>query len=243
MKTFHRNDPLYVNYFKFMEWFRGTVELKDDFASVTSTKKEFTFGVPHTSEGTAHLLVSTKNHTLLVPANSKTALPQQWKERGGLTFMTLDDGKTSESGENTEPVEVLSGNSEKIIKGFSQAQCAGFLETPEVYTEWAQWLTQCNRNNSKNKNVTFYAVKVSSIFVSGAIAVRSPDCVGIYGVATHPQYRKRGLGTLLLRKIMEDSDPGHGVGLQVETGSYAHQYYLKLGFQNLYEFRRMKNEN
>jgi GNAT superfamily N-acetyltransferase len=63
--------------------------------------------------------------------------------------------------------------------------------------------------------------------------------VGIYGVATIPAERKRGLGTLLLGRIAQAARETE-LGLQVETGSYAHRYYEKLGFVNGYALHRLK---
>jgi ribosomal protein S18 acetylase RimI-like enzyme len=181
-------------------------------------------------------------HMLLVPTPLSTELPSAWKRNGGVTFMVMGNQPSGPSQANSG-VRVVSGNRNQIVDDFSTAQCAGFLETPDARAGWASWLTQANLNNLDQSDVTFYVAYVSNSPVSGAIAVNSDSCVGIYGVATDPKYRKRGLGTLLLNEILTTSKASDVIGLQVETDSYAHSYYKRLGFKDIYELGRFKNEN
>src|SRR5262249_42394879 len=125
-------------------------------------------------------------------------------------------------------------------EGFSAAQCAGFLETAEAHSQWANFLIEANQKNEGNSDVGFYVAYCDEKSAAGAIALKSHDCAGIYGVATDPKWRKQGLGTLLLEKILEDFKDVGVIGLQVESESYAHNYYRKLDFKNIFELGRFK---
>jgi len=241
--SFNSKEPLYLNYLKFMRVFRGTVDTDETASSVQSEKEEFTFSVPHSKQGLVTLTSSLKTHTLLTPQDFESHLPLGWKNHGGLTFMVKKERSSSGNIRVEAGVQLAEGNNLQIADDFSVAQCAGFLETPEAHSSWAKFLTEANQKNTENNDVIFHVARMDGRPVAGAIAVKSQMCKGIYGVATNPKYRKRGLGTLLLNQILHDSAVEEIVGLQVETESYAHKYYRKLGFEDIYELRRFKNEN
>ncbi|WP_372446405.1 GNAT family N-acetyltransferase [Kribbella aluminosa] len=57
--------------------------------------------------------------------------------------------------------------------------------------------------------------------------------VGVYAVATKPQYRGRGLATSLLAQVRRDA-AGRRLTLQVVEGSDAERLYLNAGFRPAY---------
>lgn len=238
MISFER-DPLYRNYFKFLELFRGGVEFEDDYSSLRCEREEFSFAVPHTKNALDELSAASDFTKLLIAPEMLDALPASWKAAGGITFMEMSEGSQKFDCSAGQEIRISWGNDSQVIEHFSDAQCAGFLESPADFSKWAEWLSQANRKCLNNKDVKFGVAHSSKEPAAGTIAVRSEHCTGIYGVATKPAHRKKGLGTLLLSQLVEQTPAESVIGLQVETGSYAHAYYRKLGFHDTFELRRL----
>lgn len=65
---------------------------------------------------------------------------------------------------------------------------------------------------------------------------RSPDEIRVIDIALLPEHRRRGIGTALLRAILEESvRGGRPVRLHVERTSPAARFYERLGFVSLDE--------
>jgi ribosomal protein S18 acetylase RimI-like enzyme len=72
---------------------------------------------------------------------------------------------------------------------------------------------------------------------AGAASVRMTDGItGIYGVATRPCFRRRGVCAALIRHVIAAARAErHGtVYLSAQTGGYAEQLYARLGFERLF---------
>ncbi|MCL2330941.1 MAG: GNAT family N-acetyltransferase [Proteobacteria bacterium] len=68
--------------------------------------------------------------------------------------------------------------------------------------------------------------------VANVVSVYNKDWLLVIGLGTLPEYRKQGLGTVLMKDIIERA---HKLGiktitLQTETGTYNEKYYEKIGF-------------
>lgn len=60
---------------------------------------------------------------------------------------------------------------------------------------------------------------------------RRPDEIRILDIALLPQYQNRGIGTSLVREVMDEAaEAGLKVSLHVETFNRAHTLYDRLGF-------------
>ncbi len=73
--------------------------------------------------------------------------------------------------------------------------------------------------------------------VGAAMLTSHENAWGIYGVATLPQARGQGVGTVLMRRMIADAReraPGP-ICLQAETGGYAQRWYERLGFRVVYD--------
>jgi hypothetical protein len=133
-------DPLLKNYLEFIRLFRGEVRHEPGIAHAKSERESFNFAIVCDGAGLSAVLKESPP-TLLLPDG--IAPPQGWKSSGALTFMKAGPALARAESD----VRATHGNDEKIIRDFSQAQCAGFLETPEAYSGWADWLTERNLRN------------------------------------------------------------------------------------------------
>lgn len=83
-----------------------------------------------------------------------------------------------------------------------------------------------------NKKIINYLASMNNKVVGIGSFIFSRGYGGIYNVATIPEYRKKGVGTAISKKIIDNSIK-HNIKvlfLQTEKGSYVEQFYNKLGF-------------
>lgn len=85
----------------------------------------------------------------------------------------------------------------------------------------------------------YYLALLDGEPAGGATARIGDDLTGIYGVATLPTARRRGVATALLARILADARAaGHDlVFLSAHPGSDAKAYYQRLGFVPRFETR------
>lgn len=230
-----KNDPLLENYLTFQALFRGEISRETDFITIKSEKKECNFTIPFSGKGLP--LIST----LLVPAELTYPITDKWTPSGSLTFMRLGKFIVEQTKfPNKDDWQLSSGNNAKLIHDYSLAQSAGFLESSELVSSWGPFLKSSNEKNLGNRSVSFYVVSHNLVPVAGAFVVHTEYCAGIYGVATHPQFRKRGLAALILEKIHQEFKESPAITLQVESNSYAHSYYKNLNFTDAFHLLRLK---
>ncbi len=82
-----------------------------------------------------------------------------------------------------------------------------------------------------------YLARLNGEAVGAAVLESFGDVWGIYGVATLPQCRGRGIGTVLVRRMIRDARAAADwpICLQVETGSVTEKWYERLGFRAVYD--------
>lgn len=120
------------------------------------------------------------------------------------------------------------------IEDFSLVQARGFCETQAEFDEWHSWLQEKNICNLQDKKQFFYVAYLTQKPIGVSLAIINENLIGIYAVATLPEFRNQGISTTLLKKIIETHQKSL-VTLQVTTNSYAHSFYRKLGFADIFE--------
>ena len=70
-----------------------------------------------------------------------------------------------------------------------------------------------------------------------AAVVISDDAVGLYSVATIPEYRRKGYAEALMRQVLQDATRVSGIQRTVLQATRAgHQTYQKMGYQDVTRF-------
>lgn len=85
----------------------------------------------------------------------------------------------------------------------------------------------------------FFVLRTGGIPVAVGLGVIDDGYLGLYDIATSPEYRNRGFGERLLKHILRwgQSCGAHTSYLQVAYGNAAAQrLYAKLGYRELYEY-------
>jgi ribosomal protein S18 acetylase RimI-like enzyme len=73
--------------------------------------------------------------------------------------------------------------------------------------------------------------------VSTAAVVMGGDAVGIYAVATHPRYQRKGYGEALVRHAVGQASKQTGIRRTVLQSSLAgHSLYSRLGYRQVARF-------
>jgi predicted acetyltransferase len=97
-------------------------------------------------------------------------------------------------------------------------------------------LRAINVANIARPDHRFYIASLEEKAMGVALAIAEKETLGIYGVGTLPDHRRRGTSSALLaHAVREGRDAGaKTVTLQVMTGSYAESLYAKLGFETAF---------
>jgi ribosomal protein S18 acetylase RimI-like enzyme len=82
-----------------------------------------------------------------------------------------------------------------------------------------------------------YVARLEGTAVGAATLMAWEGVFGIYGVATLPEARRRGVGTALVRRMISDARARDGapICLQAETDTDAQRWYERLGFRTVYD--------
>jgi len=123
------------------------------------------------------------------------------------------------------------------IEDFSLIQGRGFCETEDEFNEWYPWLREQNIKNFPETDQSFYVAYFEGIPAGVALTLRYRDIIGIYAVATLSEYRKHGISSAIMYEMSEDASNGgvETMTLQVAASSYAHSFYKKLGFEDIFK--------
>ncbi|MCL4396043.1 MAG: GNAT family N-acetyltransferase [Chloroflexi bacterium] len=82
-----------------------------------------------------------------------------------------------------------------------------------------------------------YVARIEGTPVGAATLITWQGVCGIYGVATLPEARHRGVGTALVRRMIADARVrgDSPICLQAETGADTQRWYERLGFRVVYD--------
>jgi GNAT superfamily N-acetyltransferase len=139
--------------------------------------------------------------------------------------------------ENPESWSIRQAEGRRDIEVFSGIQARSFNEDDADFAEWHPWLLQNNLKNYPDPDQLFYIGYLDDRPVGVALAVYHQQVAGIYAVATLPEFRKQGVSTRILDKVVLDA---HGrnakeIVLQTAGGSEAERLYKKRGFEKEFE--------
>jgi ribosomal protein S18 acetylase RimI-like enzyme len=81
--------------------------------------------------------------------------------------------------------------------------------------------------------MTYYIGRVDDNAVAAAVGFRVGDDVGIFGVATPPQYRRRGYGAAMTAHAVRSSFDAGADLAWLQTSAMAESIYGALGFQHV----------
>jgi ribosomal protein S18 acetylase RimI-like enzyme len=106
-----------------------------------------------------------------------------------------------------------------------------------VYEEWLPWLQESNERNFRRKEQAFYLGHTEGRPVATTLFVCNQDTIGIYAVATLPEFRKKGIATAVMRHGIGELQRNQSrmVTLQTFKGSAAERLYTSLGFTTVFE--------
>lgn len=159
-----------------------------------------------------------------------------------LSYMALteyDNIKTVD-----ENVLIKKAETEKDMEDFSFAQAKGFAMMEEDLDDWYPWLLKQNMKNLNKENQSFYLGYINDKPVATGLCITHENIAGIYAVATIPEFRKQGISTSIMKKVIEDASAKKvdGITLQVEADSYANKFYRDLGFKDAFHCTIYKKE-
>jgi ribosomal protein S18 acetylase RimI-like enzyme len=224
---------LFENHLEFFATHRGTVIRADGWVHVDSSASEF--AVAFAEEGaTLASLPARFTAVRLLPWSRLTTselLADGFRANGALAYLTLQ-GKV-------RPTHAVKGLTIDVVRSetgtdiFTKVQANAFLEEGESFDWWYAWFRQKNHDGLDRELQRFYVASMDGEPASVAVSVLLDRVIGIYGVATLPEFRKRGVSSLLLARAIADAREkrSDAVALQVvKAGTYAQAFCEKIGF-------------
>ncbi len=224
------------NHLDFLKYNRGIVTPKGPFTLVESEKPEFTFGYQSSWNAILDKSVLNLKQVYLFKDSDHLiaeAMHMGFQQSNSITHMSFNQRKNIEDNLRTD-LKIMKVQDEKEIDIFSEIQCRAFLTSDAAYTAWAPWLKKMNRLSITNPSQRYLVAYLGQAPIAVTLEVIRENSVGIYAVATHPEYQRRGASRTLLNYTI-NSYPEKIICLQVQTSSRAHIFYSNLGFQNTLE--------
>ena len=153
-------------------------------------------------------------------------------------FLTLPTAATIPT---VPAVTVIPADTPDLLDQTVAVQMAGFGAPPEAVPDAQRRAHEGVTNPAGGWPHRSYLATLDDKPAGGATARFGPalDLTGVYGVATLPEARRRGVATALLARVLADAHAaGHElVFLAAQPGSYADSYYRRLGFVPRFEQR------
>ncbi len=232
--TFMNNRILLENHLYFLSKHRGVRDSYPDADLIHSDKESFNIIFLKSPENIYSL---PESYRIYIPAHTLSIqkLPEKYKPLGSITYMTLSHSRpiwnlqTKLKYKRVDTIESM--------EDFSLVQSRGFCETQEIFDEWYPWMRNFNLKNQDDPVQSFWVAYKDESPVGVCLTIETESCTGIYAVATLPSERKQGISTSLIHTAIQSIHkvPDNIICLQVETNSYAHNFYKKLGFTDAFE--------
>ncbi|WUJ68070.1 GNAT family N-acetyltransferase [Kribbella soli] len=213
------------NHLAFLAAHRGAVRRSAAAIEVVGESDEFSAWIPLSA-------------TAELPAGTSTVRLVPWSGAGWAERLTaagfepaevLVHMEASAGSAEGDPIAAIDSDADAV--GFAEVQSAAFLEVGEPdYDWWQKMFVERAVQNYRAPDQSLYLLRVDGEPASSTLVLRTGSVVGVYAVATKPQYRGRGLATALLAQARRDAAGGR-LTLQVVEGSDAERLYLKLGFR------------
>lgn len=225
----------------FLSTHRGNRESLEEIEFIHSDKPSFNIAFPFSAECIA-TTGSMFNIYLAdwINAGEKTLIGL--KKTGSITYMIFSDKEKSWKINNN--ITAKKAGTKQDIEDFSLVQGKGFDETEEDFKIWYPWMRAKNLANFGNAQQSFYIGYDNEKPVGVCLSIIHNNIMGIYAVATLPEYRKQGISASIMKKAIQDAKKlnVHSVTLQVMTNSYAHKFYTHLGFTDVFHCNIFSHE-
>lgn len=228
-------DPLFENHLAFLGAHRGRVSRQDDSVSVAGDIPSLSSWTPFGSDAE---LPAGCQVARLIPVSgpdwSDRLSARGLKPAETLAYMELENLKGA-----GDVREITRVSTDDDARAFAQVQAASFLEgddenDPETGW-WRRHFIAMALDNYRREDQSFFIAAIDGVPASVLLSVHTPGMTGIYAVATAPGFRRRGLSAALLGQARAEAIArGNRIGLQAVNGSYAHQFYGRLGFMDRY---------
>ncbi len=231
---FINNIDLLENHIYFLSRHRGKRESAENSELIHSEKSAFNIAFPFSSESIA--AVSSFFRIYLpswVPPNE--SLSRGWTKIGSITYMALHKHENNWKDNGALLVRKVTTLSD--MEDFSLVQAKGFCEGLEEFNEWYPWMRKFNMENFNDSDQDFYVAYENEIPAGACLCIHHNGIAGIYAVTTIPSKRKCGISTTIMKCVVRDNIKIKAllITLQVSTDSYAHNFYRRLGFEDIFE--------
>ena len=149
-----------------------------------------------------------------------------------LVYMALADPTRPIPHDGSTRVEAVSDEAGSLE--FARVQNLGFATgSSTVDAWWAGFFREQALVASRDPDQTLLLGRRGEVAVGTTLALRAAGVLGIYAVTTLPDQRRQGVSAALLDHVRRAcAGPGRII-LQAMAGSYAEQYYARLGFNEV----------
>lgn len=227
-------DKILENHIHFLTKHRGETEYHEYGIFIHSDKAEYNIAFPLSTEG---IEKASKDYTIYLPqwVLFNEHINSKYKKLASLTYMVLANEKAKWDINKTLVTKRAISLSD--IEDFSIVQGKAFCETEEEFNKWYLWMREKNIKNLDDSTQNFYVAYENGKPIGVTLCIYHKNIAGIYAVATMPEHRKKGVSTTLIQRAVEDAIKNNmtTITLQTATESYAHSFYRKLGFEDVFE--------
>lgn len=143
----------------------------------------------------------------------------------------IKDAATNPAGREVTDLEIELVEDEATLREFGFATYEGF-ESSDAVRE-AGPLGMHHPSTLKNPRIRYFVGRVGGRVVTSSIAYVGDDLVGVYGVSTLPEYRRRGYGEAITRAATK---PATELDVALSPDEMARGMYRQLGFRKISEY-------
>ena len=169
------------------------------------------------------------------PLTQPTNVAQILERRGFVcneheTQMVLENDDTEPPANSRVSVEIVSSND---LEKFVTIQHHAFGGTGDP----SSIILKMSRASFASGISTPYVARIEGEMAGAGSLIHWAGVFGIYGVATSAKARGQGVGTALVRRIIQDvrARSDAPICLQAETGANTQRWYERLGFRVVYD--------
>ena len=129
------------------------------------------------------------------------------------------------------------------MEDFSLAQGKGVCYPGDDFNEWYPWMREKNMKSFEDSNQSFYIAYEKEKPVGVCLSITHNGTAGIYAFTTLHEYRKQGISTSIMKSVMIECTNNNiqVITLQVNTNSYANDFYKMLGFTDEFECKTFQS--
>ncbi len=230
------NQQLLANHLAFLSSHRGTLQPANETLLLKSDRPEFTYALLGRGSNLADLPAHFQ--TLQHFPWSTPQLPDLesagFSPTMGITYMVFDSAPARQ--QERADLEITEVKTSEQMDLFSQVQARGFTDSESSFADWHPWLKSANDRNLHQQRQRFYVASLKGAPIATALVVLDGKTAGIYAVATLAAYRKQGISTTLMERVIAELK---AMGLKIITlqckqDSYVEEFYRRLGFKRVF---------